>query len=79
MERKPRALDSCRCNCRDWYARRSLYETVMGAGLVCLNEVPEAKQIGLYGARYKHLSERNAPRAGHVASSSVLCGTPKGG
>jgi hypothetical protein len=51
----------------------------MGAGLVCLNEVPEAKQIGLYGARYKHLSERNAPRAGHVASSSVLCGTPKGG
>jgi hypothetical protein len=46
----------------------ALYETVIGAGLACVNEVLEAERIRLCGARYQHQSERQALRGGHVAS-----------
>jgi len=42
----------------------ALYETVMGAGLACVNEVLEAERSILCGARYQHLAERQALRAG---------------
>jgi transposase-like protein len=51
-----------------------LYETVIGAGLACVDEVLEAERVALCGARYEHLAERQAQRAGHVASSLVLGG-----
>jgi transposase-like protein len=54
--------------------RESLYETVIAAGLACVDEVLEAERSGLCGARYQHLAERQALRAGHVASSLVLGG-----
>ncbi len=54
--------------------REALYETVIGAGLACVDEVLEAERTMLCGARYQHLSERDAVRAGHVASSLVLGG-----
>lgn len=54
--------------------REALYETVMAAGLACVSEVLEAERSGLCGARYQHLAERQAVRAGHVASSLVLGG-----
>ncbi|HYL17709.1 MAG TPA: IS256 family transposase [Burkholderiales bacterium] len=47
--------------------RDALYDTVIEAGLACVDEV-------LCGTRYKHLSDRQALRAGHVASSLVLGG-----
>jgi hypothetical protein len=47
--------------------RERLYETVIGAGLACVNEALEAERVALCGARYQHLSERQALRAGHVA------------
>jgi putative transposase len=54
--------------------REALYETVIGAGLACVDEVLEAERVALCGARYVHLAERQALRAGHVASSLVLGG-----
>jgi transposase-like protein len=51
-----------------------LYETVIGAGLACVDEVLEAERVALCGARYEHLADRQAQRAGHVASSLVLGG-----
>jgi putative transposase len=54
--------------------REALYETVIGAGLACVDEVLEAERVALCGARYLHLAERKALRAGHVASSLVLGG-----
>lgn len=54
--------------------RDALYETVIGAGLACVDEVLEAERVALCGARYQHLAERQALRAGHVASSLVLGG-----
>ncbi len=54
--------------------REALYETVIGAGLACVDEVLEAERTMLCGPRYEHLSEREALRAGHVASSLVLGG-----
>jgi len=54
--------------------RQALYETVVAAGLACVDEVLEAERSRLCGARYQHLSERQALRAGHVASSLVLGG-----
>jgi putative transposase len=54
--------------------REALYEAVMGAGLAWVDEVLEAERTMLCGARYQHLSEREALRAGHVASSLVLGG-----
>jgi hypothetical protein len=45
-------------------ARKALYETVIAAGLACVHEVLEAERSWLCGARYQHLSERQALRAG---------------
>jgi putative transposase len=54
--------------------REALYETVIAAGLACVDEVLEAERSCLCGARYQHLAERQAVHAGHVASSLVLGG-----
>src|SRR5262249_12110051 len=54
--------------------REALYEAVIAAGLACVDEVLEAERSGLCGARYQHLAERQALRAGHAASSLVLGG-----
>ena len=54
--------------------REALYETVIGAGLACVDEVLEAERVVLCGERYEHLADRQALRAGHVASSLVLGG-----
>src|SRR5216683_1587365 len=54
--------------------REALYDTVIGAGLACVDEVLEAERVMLCGERYAHLAERQALRAGHVASSLVLGG-----
>jgi putative transposase len=54
--------------------REALYETVIAAGLACVDEVLEAERSRLCGARYQHLTERQALRAGHVPSSLVLGG-----
>ena len=54
--------------------REALYETVIAAGLACVDEVLEAERSRLCGALYQHLAERQALRAGHVASSLVLGG-----
>jgi hypothetical protein len=50
----------------------TLYETVIGAGLACVDEVLEAERVALSGARYEHLADRQALRAGRVANSLVL-------
>jgi putative transposase len=52
----------------------ALYETVIGAGLACVDEALEAERAALCGARYLHIADRQALRAGHVASSLVLGG-----
>src|SRR5258708_35289438 len=54
--------------------REALYDTVIGAGLACVDEVLEMERVALCGARYEHLADRQALRAGHVASSLVLGG-----
>jgi transposase-like protein len=54
--------------------REALYDTVIGAGLVCVDEALEAERVALCGERYEHLADRQALRAGHVASSLVLGG-----
>lgn len=54
--------------------REALYETVIAAGLACVDEVLESERSRLCGARYQHQPERQALRAGHVASSLVLGG-----
>ena len=54
--------------------REALYDTVIGAGLACVDEALEAERVALCGARYAHLADRQALRAGHVASSLVLGG-----
>jgi transposase-like protein len=54
--------------------REALYETVIGAGLACVDEALEAERIELCGPRYQHLPQREAQRAGHAASSLVLGG-----
>jgi putative transposase len=54
--------------------RAALYDTVIGAGLACVDEVLERERVALCGARYAHLADRQALRAGHVASSLVLGG-----
>jgi putative transposase len=54
--------------------REALYETVIEAGLACVDEVLEAERVALCGERYAHLVDREAARAGHVASSLVLGG-----
>jgi transposase-like protein len=54
--------------------REALYETVIGAGLACVDEVLESERVALCGERYAHMVDREASRAGHVASSLVLGG-----
>ena len=54
--------------------REALYETVIAAGLACVDEVLEAERRRLCGPRYQHLAGREALRAGRVASSLVLGG-----
>src|SRR5579863_4421576 len=54
--------------------REALYDTVIGAGLACVDEVLEIERVALCGERYAHLADRQAQRAGHVASSLVLGG-----
>ncbi len=54
--------------------REALYDTVIGAGLACVNEVLEAERAALCGPRYAHTVARQAIRGGHVASSLVLGG-----
>lgn len=54
--------------------REALYDTVIGAGLACVDEVLESERVALCGGRYVHLVERQALRAGHAASSLVLGG-----
>src|SRR5208282_4503548 len=52
----------------------ALYETVIGVGLACVDEALEAERAALCGARYVHRADRQALRAGHLASSLVLGG-----
>ena len=52
--------------------REALYDTVIGAGRACVDEVLERERVALCGERYAHLADRQAQRAGHVASSLVL-------
>jgi putative transposase len=47
---------------------------VIGAGLACVDEALEAERVVLCNDRYAHLADRQALRAGHVASSLVLGG-----
>jgi transposase-like protein len=54
--------------------REALYDTVISAGLACVDEALEAERVALCGERYAHLVERQALRAGRVASSLVLGG-----
>src|SRR5260370_26562963 len=54
--------------------RGALYDTVIGAGLACVDEVLETERVALCGERYEHLADRQALRAGHVASSLGLGG-----
>lgn len=54
--------------------RESLYATVVEAGLVFVLEVLEGEREAVCGPRYRHDREREAHRAGHVASSLVLGG-----
>jgi putative transposase len=54
--------------------REALYDTVIGAGRACVDEALEAERVALCGERYEHLTDRQALRAGHVASSLVLGG-----
>ena len=54
--------------------REALYDTVIGAGLACVDEVLETERVALCGERYEHLADRQALRAGHVASLLVLGG-----
>src|SRR5258708_36079402 len=54
--------------------REALYDTVIGAGLACVDEVLERERVALCGERYEHLADRQALRAGHVASSLVMGG-----
>jgi len=49
--------------------REALYDTVIGAGLVCVDEALEAERVRCAASRYEHLADRQALRAGHVASS----------
>jgi putative transposase len=54
--------------------REALYETVIGAGLACVDEAVEAERVALCGVRYEHAVDRKALRAGHAGSSLVLGG-----
>jgi len=72
-EGKPRTRDNYGLRLPD-LVRQSLYDTVIGAGLACVDEVLEGERAALCGERYAHLVDRGALRGGHVASSLVLGG-----
>ncbi len=42
--------------------REALYDTVIGAGLACVDEVLEAARVVLCGERYEHLAAPGAAR-----------------
>src|SRR5271167_4929062 len=42
--------------------REALYDTVIGAGLACVDEVLEMERVALCGERYEHLADRQALR-----------------
>src|SRR5208282_3763121 len=48
-------------------------ETVIGAGLACVDEALEAERAALCGARYLHKADRQALRAGHVRFAERVC------
>src|SRR5260370_923435 len=52
--------------------REALYDTVIGAGLACVDEVLETQRVALGGERYEHLPDRRPLRAGSVARPLVL-------
>jgi putative transposase len=54
--------------------REALDDTVIGAGLACVDEVLEKERVALCGGRCERLADRQALGAGHVASSLVLGG-----
>ena len=56
------------------FARTALWDTVMLSGLAFVEEELEAERTALCGPRYAHVAERQAMRAGHVASSLTLGG-----
>lgn len=56
------------------WVREALFETVMVAGVGFVGEVLEAERTALCGPRYQHDPERQALRAGSVASSLSLGG-----
>lgn len=72
-ERKPRVRGGCGYGLPG-LIRDALYETVIGAGLACVDEVLETERVALCGERYAHLVDREASRASYVASSLVLGG-----
>ena len=45
--------------------REALYDTVIGAGLACVDEVLETERVALCGERYEHLSRDRRKRACH--------------
>jgi len=57
----------------------ALYETVIGVGLACVDEVLEAERAALCGARYVHRADRQALRAGHLASFAGIGRAADGG
>ena len=71
--RKSRNKVSCGCGLPG-LVREALYETVIGAGLACVDEALEAERVVLCGERYEHAVDRKALRAGHAGSSLVLGG-----
>lgn len=54
--------------------RASLFETVLSAGLLHVQEVLEEERAAVCGERYRHQQGRSAYRAGSVPSSLVLGG-----
>jgi transposase-like protein len=55
-------------------ARTELFELAMRSGLKVLETMLEEDRVALCGARYAHLAERRASRAGTVSSDVVLGG-----
>src|ERR1700686_457986 len=56
--------------------RDALYETLIGAGLACVDEVLEAERVALCGGRYSHLA--SGRRCGPVTPRVPWCWTGGG-
>ena len=56
------------------FAREALWETVIFSGLAYAQEALEAERSAICGERYARLTDREAMRSGHVASSLTLGG-----